>query len=143
MNVEQALSQLKEKGYKFTGKREEILSVFAQEKRYLSAKDVLSALQMNYPNISFDTVYRNLSLFEEMEILEVTELEGEKRFRFQCSTTRHHHHLICLDCGKTKQIHACPMDWLEDSEEEEFQVTGHKFEIYGYCPECSSAAVQA
>ncbi|MGY4690320.1 Fur family transcriptional regulator [Salibacterium sp. K-3] len=141
MNVDQALLHLKEKGYKFTGKREQLLSVFAEEKRYLSAKEVLNALQHNYPNVSFDTVYRNLSLFEELDILEVTELEGEKRFRFRCSTNLHHHHLICLDCGKTKQIHACPMDWLGNNGDEEFQVTGHKFEIYGYCEACSTAGV--
>lgn len=140
MNVEQALDKLKDEGYKFTGKREQLLHVFAEEKRYLSARDVLTAMQTQFPNVSFDTVYRNLSLFEDMEILEVTELEGEKRFRFRCSTTHHHHHLICLECGKTKQIHACPMDWLKENGEQEFEVTGHKFEIYGYCTECQLVA---
>ncbi|SFP21632.1 Fur family transcriptional regulator [Salibacterium halotolerans] len=140
MNVNQALSLLKEEGYKFTGKREQMLSVFAEESRYLSAKEVLTALQTNYPNVSFDTVYRNLSLFEEMEILEVTELDGERRFRFHCSTNHHHHHLICLDCGKTKQVDACPMEWISDNNDEEFEVTGHKFEVYGYCSSCTEGA---
>lgn len=135
MNVDQAMEYLKEKGYKYTSKREDMLSLFSDEKRYLSAKDVLEKLQPSYPGMSFDTIYRNLSLFSNLGILEVTELEGEKRFRFNCSTKEHHHHLICLDCGKTKHVHNCPMDSLQ-VQFPDFQVTGHKFEIYGKCEEC-------
>ncbi|WP_252314832.1 Fur family transcriptional regulator [Sinobaca sp. H24] len=138
MNVEQALEQLKNDGFKYTGKREQMLELFSKEKRYLSAKDVLVELQKDYPGVSFDTVYRNLSLFAEKEILEMTELDGEKKFRFSCATSQHHHHLICLDCGKTKHIHSCPMDWLEENVESDFAVTSHKFEIYGYCEECQA-----
>ncbi len=137
MNVSEAMERLKEKGFKHTGKREDMLHLFANEKRYLSAKEVLERLQYEYPGMSFDTIYRNLSLFTEMDILEATELEGEKRFRFSCSTTEHHHHLICLDCGKTKHIHSCPMDAIHQ-QFPDFQVTGHKFEIYGKCEECHS-----
>ncbi|WP_088102485.1 Fur family transcriptional regulator [Halalkalibacter urbisdiaboli] len=136
MNVVEALARMKEKGYKYTGKREDMLRLFAEEKRYISAKDVLESMQDDYPGLSFDTIYRNLSLFTELDILETTELEGEKRFRFRCSTSEHHHHLICLDCGKTKHIHNCPMETLHE-QFPDFEVIGHKFEIYGKCEECS------
>ncbi len=61
MNVTDAMECLKEKGYKHTGKREDMLHLFAKEKRYLSAKDVLEFLQPDYPGMSFDTIYRNLA----------------------------------------------------------------------------------
>ncbi|MDV2683157.1 Fur family transcriptional regulator [Alkalihalophilus lindianensis] len=137
MNIDQAMTALKDKGFKHTDKRADMLRLFSDEKRYLSAKDVLEHLQDDYPGLSFDTIYRNLSLFAELEILEATELEGEKRYRFSCSTTEHHHHLICLECGKTKHIHSCPMDSLE-AVYPDFEVTGHKFEIYGKCQECKA-----
>ncbi|PYZ98652.1 transcriptional repressor [Alteribacter lacisalsi] len=135
MNLEQALNVMKEKGYKHTGKREDILALFSREKRYLAAKDVLQALQGTYSGLSFDTIYRNLSLFSNLGILEETELEGEKKYRFACSTDDHHHHLICVECGKTKHIHTCPMDTISE-EESSFTITGHKFEVYGYCGAC-------
>ncbi|MFB5662071.1 Fur family transcriptional regulator [Alteribacillus sp. HJP-4] len=138
MNVEKALDILKQEGYKYTGKREHMLQIFAEQKRYLPAKEVLNELQKEYPGLSFDTVYRNLSLFADLEILETTELDGEKRFRFSCSTSQHHHHLICLECGKTKHIPSCPMDMLEDNVKGSFEVTGHKFEIYGVCELCQA-----
>ncbi|WP_096188387.1 Fur family transcriptional regulator [Evansella halocellulosilytica] len=137
MNMEEAMNRLKDKGYKHTDKREDMLQLFSDEKRYLAAKDVLDHLQSKYGGLSFDTIYRNLSLFTDLGILEATELEGEKKFRFSCSTDHHHHHLICLDCGKTKHIHDCPMDSFPIGEEG-FKIVGHKFEVYGYCEDCGS-----
>ncbi|MFT8362514.1 MAG: Fur family transcriptional regulator [Sporolactobacillus sp.] len=140
MNKQEAMIILKAKGYKHTDKREDILELFEKKGGYLSAKDIQFSLRDAYPGISFDTIYRNLSLFENLSILEETELDGEKLFQFHC-TESHHHHLICLRCGRTKTIDTCPMQDLSQLDPE-FLVTGHKFEIYGYCHDCQQALRQ-
>ncbi|MFC7392876.1 Fur family transcriptional regulator [Scopulibacillus cellulosilyticus] len=134
MNLSQALDCLKEKGYKHTDKRTDILRLFEKRKGYLSAKDIQFKLKDRYAGLSFDTIYRNLSLFVDLGILEATELDGEKMYQYNCSN-HHHHHLICLECGKTETIEACPMAQLPVSHSG-FLVTGHKFEIYGCCEHC-------
>lgn len=135
MNVNEAMNLLKEQGYKHTGKREDMLQLFSEHDKYLTARDVLEQMKENYPGLSFDTIYRNLSVFVELGILEMTELSGEKHFRFTCSHKEHHHHFICLDCGKTKEIETCPMRNIESSFKG-YDISGHKFEIYGRCPDC-------
>jgi Fur family zinc uptake transcriptional regulator len=135
MDLESALDLLKEKGYKYTGKRKRMVQIFAEQGRYLSAKEVLDYMQEDYPGVSFDTVYRNLSLFERLGILEATEWDGERKFRLSCDSDHHHHHIICTDCGKTLPISLCPMNAIL-GKPEHFEITGHKFEIYGICADC-------
>ncbi len=134
--VEQAIETLKEHGYKYTDKRENMLSVFAAENRYLTAKEVQLGLKERYPSISYDTIYRNIYTFVELEVLEETELNGEKMFRFGCKHTGHHHHFICTNCGKTKQIEMCPMNFFE-TQLNGCQIESHRFEIFGKCENCS------
>ncbi|MBT2754710.1 Fur family transcriptional regulator [Mesobacillus foraminis] len=135
MNVDEAMGLLKDRGFKHTGKREEMLQLFSDSEKYLTARDVLEKMKGQYPGLSFDTIYRNLSVFVDLGILEMTELSGEKHFRFTCSHDMHHHHFICLECGKTKEIETCPMSALSENLKG-YDVSGHKFEIYGKCPEC-------
>jgi Fur family zinc uptake transcriptional regulator len=139
MNLEEMLQVMRDKGYKYTGKREEMIRIFVREKRYLSAKDMLKFMQEDYPALSYDTIYRNLALFENLELLEATDLHGERIYRLHCSTKDHHHHLICLSCGKSRHIKSCPMEAML-GEPDEFVITGHKFEIYGYCRKCHETA---
>lgn len=135
MNISQAWEILKDNGYKKTDKREQILMIFSENERYLTARDLLNVMTKNYPGMSFDTIYRNLSTFVDLNILEETELSGERHFRMQCDLDHHHHHFICMECGKIKEIHVCPMDMLKE-ELPSFEIDNHKFEIYGKCPEC-------
>ncbi|KGX92844.1 Fur family transcriptional regulator [Pontibacillus halophilus JSM 076056 = DSM 19796] len=138
MNLTQALDVLKSKGYKYTGKREDILRYFTSENGYRTAKDLLEYMKKTYSSISFDTIYRNLYLFQELDLVEVTELDGEKHFRIMCNSTEHHHHFICLDCGNTEEVKGCPMKEVEQ-QLPGFSIENHKFEIYGKCPTCKSA----
>lgn len=135
MNITEAINIVKNSGYKVTGKREQMLEIFSASNKYITAKELLEEMQEDYPGLSFDTIYRNLSLFNKLGILESTELAGEKHFRYTCSVHDHHHHFICLDCGSTKAIEACPMEFVRE-DLKEYMVVDHKFEIYGKCPEC-------
>ncbi|MFS0750955.1 Fur family transcriptional regulator [Oceanobacillus sp. 1P07AA] len=137
MNLQEAMVVLKDKGYKATGKRKDILEFFEDVDGYRSAKDLISHLEKSFDSVSFDTIYRNLHLYHSLGILESTDLNGEKHFRLNC-THHHHHHFICNECGKTKEIEVCPMDSAEKSLTN-YVIEDHKFEIYGLCPLCKGA----
>lgn len=137
MNINEAMDLLKNRGYKTTGKRKDILTFFEKADGYRTAKDLIAYLEGTHEGISFDTVYRNLHLYNEVGILETTELNGEKHFRMNCMH-HHHHHFICSQCGRTKEIEVCPMDEVRKALAN-YEIDGHKFEIYGLCPMCKTA----
>ena len=134
--IEEAIEKMKEAGYKYTNKREKMIEIFSHEDRYLSAKQVQELLETDFPHLSYDTIYRNLYTFVELGILEATELSGEKLFRIGCSHHGHHHHFICEQCGRTKEIELCPMTFFTE-QLEGCEIRSHRFEIFGLCELCA------
>ncbi|MGL4821385.1 MAG: Fur family transcriptional regulator [Bacilli bacterium] len=135
-DVTWALDVLKEHGYKFTERRKRLLELLHSDSKYQSAMLIASKMKAEYPTMSYETIYRNLATFAELGIAETSDLTGEKHYRFHCPHHAHHHHFICTDCGGTRTIPDCPMDELR-AQWEGFQITGHRFEVYGQCPSCS------
>ncbi|MBB4825734.1 Fur family zinc uptake transcriptional regulator [Sporosarcina luteola] len=137
MTLDEAWRILSEHQFKRTKNRETLLEYFSEHDKYLSAMEVRNFMAQDNPGISYDTIYRNLTTFSELGILEETELNGERHFRMQCDAKNHHHHFICTECGKTRSISHCPMETIT-GELSGYEVEGHKFEIYGKCPICIS-----
>lgn len=135
MNYQQALDLLQQKGLKHTKNREVMLQFFDGHERYVTASNVKEFIEIDNPGISFDTIYRNLSTFTAIGILEETELAGERHFRMHCEAGVHHHHFICTICGGTESIPDCPMDVLS-LHLPNHTIESHKFEVYGKCPSC-------
>ncbi|MDT2756531.1 Fur family transcriptional regulator [Enterococcus asini] len=136
--IQQALSTLKEKGYKHTKKREVMLTYLVRRNRYMTAKEVHHYMNQIFPGVSYDTIYRNLHDFVDINLLEETDLNGEMKFRFHCCEDmahHHHHHFICTVCGKTKELSLCPMDFFEE-QLPGCVIEGHRFEILGRCEDC-------
>jgi len=136
--VNEALAILKQNGFKYTKKRQDMITVFTEENRYLSAKAVQHKLEKQYPALSYDTIYRNLYTFVDVGILEETVLNNEKLFRMTCLVHgHHHHHFICQKCGMTIPLEMCPMDFFKQ-QLEGCQISSHRFEIFGTCKKCSA-----
>jgi Fur family ferric uptake transcriptional regulator len=133
---------LKEKGYKYTKQREIILDVLINnDNLHLSPEDVYQKLQNDHPEIGLATVYRNLQLLENLGILYKINLnDGCNRYELSLKdeNAHHHHHLICLKCGKVEEFEN---DYLEDLEriieqEKGFKTEDHVLKFFGECKSC-------
>lgn len=133
-NLKKYEEKLRENNLKVTGKRMRIIELFLNEDRYLSARDVQETLSVEYPGLSYDTIYRNLYTLKDIEVLEETTLDGEKQYKISC-TAHHHHHFICEACGETRVIHYCPVD-VWKNELDDVEIKNHKVELYGLCEQC-------
>lgn len=136
VDISEALNRLKDEGYKLTAKRQDLLQVLSEEDRYLTVKDIYEKMLEPHPSISLDTIYRNLQTYTDLNLLEETDFEGEKVYRFRCNIHEHHHHFICTNCGRTKELLTCPMEFYSD-QLPGFEIQEHRFEIFGLCDQCT------
>ncbi|MGO4927689.1 Fur family transcriptional regulator [Fundicoccus sp. Sow4_D5] len=142
--VTAGIKQLKAAGFKLTKKRQEIIELFAQTQRYLSATHIHQEMSERYPTMSYNTTYRNIYDFVEIGLLESTEYNQEQLFRFDCYLlnekkveNHHHHHFICRECGLTLLLDACPMQQVT-TDLTGVVIESHRFEVFGLCRECAS-----
>ncbi|UVI32261.1 Fur family transcriptional regulator [Paenibacillus spongiae] len=134
LTTEEIVERMSAQGLRITDQRKTLAKLFADTPGYLSPKAVYEYMEKTYSGLSFDTVYRNLRVMEELGVLEQVVFEEGVKFKLHCRENHHHHHLICLNCGKTYPITFCPMEKTEVPEN--FNVVKHKFEVFGYCEAC-------
>jgi Fur family zinc uptake transcriptional regulator len=138
LNLELYLEHIKENGYKCTPQRLKILSyLMGQKNRFVSAKSLIDHLRNDKGNVSFGTVYRNLYLFKDIGIIELTSFNGEKLFLLKKEINTHEHLFFCTECRKTTELNLCPMEMeIIDTSLNDYLIYDHKFEVYGLCPSC-------
>lgn len=139
MNTDEIIRAMSAQGLRITEQRRSLANLFADAEGYLAPKDVYEYMEKMYPGLSFDTVYRNLRVLHEMDVLEQFVFEDGIRFKVHCGGHEHHHHMICLSCERTIPVEYCPMPQLANIPEQ-FEVVRHKFEIFGYCKDCRQGA---
>lgn len=129
----------KSPGTRLTLQKQAILEALQTSRCLLTAEEVHGRVREKYPNVSLGTVYRNLQTYSRQGLVRRTLLTDGKA-RFELAGNGHHHHLICLACGKTSEVPWCPVGPEISSFmlELDFTPVSHQFEVYGYCRECRS-----
>ncbi len=138
MNREKIMNQMKLCGLKITPQRQEILDILLRGE-HKSAEEIHKEISIKYPNISLDTVYRNLNTLKNLGfVITVNFADNKQRYEFY-EQENHHHHLICLGCGKQEDLDFCPLCFIDKAKlkEKNFTVKSHHFELFGYCSKCA------
>ena len=110
------------------------------------ARTPLSALEIfrkigNLDGFAISTVYRILNVFEEKNMVQKTTLMGEEMARYSLQSDHHSHYATCLKCHIQLPIKNCPLEHnLMEMQQDDFVVTCHKIELYGYCKNCKQPA---
>ncbi|MEW6556812.1 MAG: Fur family transcriptional regulator [Elusimicrobiota bacterium] len=134
-------------GYRLTLPREAILEVLGFTRDHLSAEDIYLAVHKKYPVVGLTTVYRTLDILVRLGLVYKFDF-GDGRARFELAEDskgkRHHHHLICTNCGRIIDY----TDFIDDevellqlvekglSEKYGFKIKGHLIQFYGLCDRC-------
>ncbi len=107
---------------KLTNSRKEILEVLLKSLKPLCYEEIKVSINMDKA-----TFYRNITKFEDENIISSFESNDKKRY-FEIKKSKHAH-FICLSCSTIECIH----------EELNFKLINHKIDniiIKGICPNC-------
>jgi Fur family peroxide stress response transcriptional regulator len=128
------MQKFKDIGLKLTPQRLAILDFLDGNTDHPSAEDIYKAVSVQFPTMSFATVYNTLdALREKGHIIELTIDPAKKRFD---PCTDMHHHLICTLCKRVRDIHIPLSLDLPEQIKGDFTLTGNHIEFYGICPIC-------
>ena len=147
---EQFREILKKKGLKVTTQRLLILEVLAScPDVHLTAEEIYDRVKTDYPEIGLATVYRTIQLLLELHLIDRINLDdGFVRYEIGNLGTgmsrHHHHHLICLKCGKVESFQDDLLEKLEQriTATTGFKVADHEVKFYGYCKECGGNVIE-
>ncbi|KAA1037660.1 peroxide-responsive transcriptional repressor PerR [Macrococcus equipercicus] len=140
--LHEAVQQLRDSGVRITPQRQAVLNYLIEADSHPTADEIYKALAPQYSSMSVATVYNNLKVFKESGLVkELTYGDAASRFDFD---SHNHYHIICSECGKINDFHYPRLDEVENIAEHitNFNVTHHRMEIYGICPECQQKAEQ-
>lgn len=123
---------------KKTKQREEIFRILTEASEPMSAVDIYNQLLkvMQGTNFAISTVYRALTAFEEKGYVTKSSLLGEDMSYYEWNQGQHKHYAVCIKCHKLIPLRSCPFEHARIEPQEDFTITGHKLELYGYCKEC-------
>lgn len=129
---------LKNKGIRVTKQRQAILQILSDRNCPLTANHIYSMLENGFPQLRLSTVYRNLNMFVDKNVVRKMELApNNKESYFELSTGEHHHHLVCVKCNEIVPLD-CPLKEYEKTirNKTDYTLIDHKIKIYGICPKC-------
>lgn len=95
------------------------------------------------PGIDRASVYRVVSLFEQLGIVQRLQIGWKYKLELSDTFSHHHHHLTCLKCGRIIDFDEAPAlekDLYHIAKNNNFQIRGHQLEIQGLCRNCTASA---
>lgn len=131
---------LRTRGYRLTAQRQLVLEAVGQL-GHATPEQVLTVVQRKAVAVNASTVYRTLTLLEELGVVRHTHL-GHGPSTFSLAAEQEHVHLVCRDCAAVQEL---PAERVGDlvarlARQQGFVVDIGHTALFGRCANCSPAA---
>ena len=126
------------RGHPQTKQRQLLLELIRETNGHVDAKELFRLAASKDRSISPATVYRSLSLFKQLGLIDEKRL-GQARCYYEARHSPQHQHLVCSGCGKVIDFE-CPLSDMVDKVKREHGFTVTRAEVYleGYCSQCAN-----
>ena len=128
------ISLLKENDLKATIQRTSILKSI-DHAGHINIDDIYEDVKELYPTLSLATIYKNIILMQENNVIIEVPMNGEKS-KFELKKDDHVH-LICQTCGDIQDTEITKQT-KEALVIENFQLNSSQINLYGLCKRCQS-----
>ena len=125
---------------RYTSGRRAIVDLLVNAGHPVSIGDIAERL----PGLPRSSAYRHLTVLHAAGLVRrVTASDEFTRFELAEDLTEHHHHLLCMSCGKVIDV-TLPASFEQQAAEaigqladaEGFQAHGHRLDVLGLCSAC-------
>ena len=127
---------------RYTRLRRVLVETLAASARPLTIPEILEAA----PQLPQSSAYRNVTaLIDAGVVRRIAGPDDHGLYELAEEFSSHHHHLVCAACGKVEDVAAS--EHLERAlgeavralgDAQGYQVTEHRVELLGICPECTT-----
>jgi Fur family ferric uptake transcriptional regulator len=124
---------------RWTSQRQSIYEEVLRLKGHFTAEDIYNALIAKNLGAGLSTVYRTLQLLVDKNVLTQLPTDDDTAL-YECAdgSLHGHHHVHCIKCGKTIELHIDKLDEIENHIKtiHGFDILGHTVIFNGICPSC-------
>jgi Fur family transcriptional regulator, ferric uptake regulator len=139
-----AQRRLQADGQRLTSGRRLVLGVLAAAGGPVTIPEILE----RQPGLAQSSVYRNLAVLEHVGLVSKISM-GDEHAHYELGedlTQHHHHHLVCVNCGKVRDVtlpgrteQALDRALAEAAASEGFELQRHRLDLVGRCAECAAS----
>ncbi|HVM21630.1 MAG TPA: Fur family transcriptional regulator [Egibacteraceae bacterium] len=129
---------LRSRGHRVTRARLAVWSVLTDDGGHLTVEEIAEQVQAREPGTNLASVYRALTLFEELDLVRASRLPDEGQARWELAHPDEHFHLVCEECGAIEHHVGALVEQVR-----EHLAAGHGYEprsveliVRGRCPRC-------
>ncbi len=127
---------LRGSGLKVTSQRLALLRVLSAEGSPLT----VSQIAVKIKEVNQITIYRALEAMVSRSLVRKVDTLNAYTHYELVATRKHHHHAICIVCGKIEDVDLCLPKTLENNVLKSLKnftlITGHSLEFIGKCTAC-------
>jgi Fur family ferric uptake transcriptional regulator len=138
--AEHALAALQQAGYRRGGARTAVVEALARHDCAVTVLDLDDELRRRRAGVARASIYRALEQLEELgQVQRIEVARGVAGYERVESDGHHHHHAICLDCGRMVPFEDTPLEHAisDVSSKLSFDVTEHDVVLRGRCERCA------
>jgi Fur family ferric uptake transcriptional regulator len=132
--IDLIIERLELRGHRMTASRRWVLDAVLAQDAHFTVDDVIHKTRRR---VGRATVFRTMKILQDLNIV-CRVLLDDGTLHYRLSTGRHHHHVVCTNCGRVEDFSNCDVKALvrDLQAATQYEIEAHWLEVYGRCQSC-------